>query len=133
MRNLVLVLGLLLPVISSCQEQPLSNRKTATYYRDKSTSQFVAGGILLGAGTVLFLVGNNMQRHATGFDFSGTGVAGVGLLAAGGSVPLLIAAFHNRNKSRQLAVQFKFETNLSSTVFDQVLAAFPAVNLHVRL
>lgn len=101
-------------------------------YLSKSTDQLIGASILLGAGTVLFFVGKNTQNHATGFDFSGGIIATVGVLAAGGSIPLFIGAVYNHQKGKKLSVSIKPENALSLKQLKVYCRSFPALSVKIN-
>ena len=117
---------------------------TETDYYKKSKKQKTAAWILLGSGVALFtggLIAHSIYIRPRA-DYpsaelteitTGEIVATVGVLTAGGSIPLFIASSKNKKKAKVASVFIDIETAqvLQGTVFSN--QSFPAVGVKIHL
>lgn len=119
---------------------------TQTDYLKKSKTQKTVAWIFLGSGAAIFAGGliahYNQLNNPDDFDKAlnatfvtdeGTGVAALGLLVAGGSIPLFIVSSKNKKKAQAASVFINVERArvLQGTVFNNQL--FPAVGVKIHL
>jgi len=116
------------------------NWKESDYYK-KSKNQKTVAWILLGSGVALVTGGliahynyiNNQDDPFAELTETTTGevVAGIGLLVAGGSIPLFIASSKNKKKAKATSVFIDMEKArvLQGTVFSY--HAFPALGVRI--
>ena len=129
---LIMVLGITVNVFSQ-QIKSAKKQLSATEYFSKSNDQLVLGNILLTGGITLIFVGSNMQKDATGFDFSGSLVAALGVVAVGGSIPLFIGAIHNHKRGKDLSANIKLENSVSLQQLKISCHSFPALSVKINL
>jgi len=129
---LIMVLGITVNVFSQ-QIKSAKKQLSSKEYFSKSNDQLVLGNILLTGGITLIFVGSNMQKDATGFDFSGSLVAALGVVAVGGSIPLFIGAIHNHKRGKDLSANIKLENSVSLQQLKISCHSFPALSVKVNL
>jgi len=129
---LIMVLGITVNVFSQ-QIKSAKKQLSSKEYFSKSNDQLVLGNILLTGGITLIFVGSNMQKDATGFDFSGSLVAALGVVAVGGSIPLFIGAIHNHKRRKDLSANIKLENSVSLQQLKISCHSFPALSVKVNL
>jgi len=129
---LIMVLGITANVFSQ-QIKSAKKQLSATEYFSKSNDQLVLGNILLTGGITLIFVGSNMQKNATGLDFSGSLVAALGVVAVGGSIPLFIGAIHNHKRGKDLSANIKLENSVSLQQLKISCHSFPALSVKINL
>ena len=145
-KMIILTMLLAFAAASFCQQITPKQDWTETDYYKKSKKQKTTAWILLGSGVALFAGGliahynhvNNPDdfEDAVVSSFGGddaTGVAALGLLVAGGSIPLFIASSKNKKKAKAASVfiDIKKAPVLQGAVFSNQL--FPAVGVSIRL
>ncbi len=127
---------MLICLAQACFSQQLPTLKkhlSPQEYRKKSTDQVVLGSILLAAGTGLAFAGANVDKNATGFDFSGIILEAFGIAAAGGSIPLFISAANNHRKGKAIAISMKPENALTLQRSKFSGQAYPALSIKINL
>lgn len=125
------------------QTTPKQDWKETDYYK-KSKKQKTTAWILLGSGVALFTGGliahynyvNNPDHLLETLSFkvtTGEVVATVGVLIAGGSIPLFIASSKNKKKAKAASVFIDMEKAqvLQGAVFSN--QSFPAVGVRIGL
>ena len=130
--SLLMLLGVAANVFSQ-QVNPGKKQISSKEYLVKSGDQFVLGSILLAGGTGLILVGSNVEKNATGFDFSGTFMKAFGIVAIGGSIPLFISAIHNHKKGKEISAAIKLENSLSLQQLKISCYSFPVLSVKINL
>jgi len=130
--SLIMVLGITANVFSQ-QIKPAKKQLSSKEYFSKSNDQLVLGNILLAGGITLIFAGSNMEKNATGFDFSGLFVAALGVVAVGGSIPLFISAIHNHKRGRDLSANIKLENSVSLHLLKISYHSFPALSVKINL
>ncbi len=119
---------------SFSQEIPPSKKHLSPQeYRKKSGDQVILGSILLAGGTTLAIVGANTQKNATGFDFSGSLTEALGIVVAGGSIPLFISAASNHAKGKAIAITMKPEKALALQRLTFSHHSYPALSIRINL
>jgi len=129
---LIMVLGITANVFSQ-QIKSAKKQLSATEYFSKSNDQLVIGNILLAGGITLIFAGSNMQKNATGLDFSGSLVAALGVVAVGGSIPLFIGAIHYHKKGKDLSANIKLENSVCLQQLKVSYHSFPALSIKINL
>lgn len=113
--------------------RPSSPVTPANEYRQKMVDHIVFGSLALAGGTILYFTGKNTQEKATGFDFTGTGIATVGILIAAASVPLFIGAGHFHRKLKNVSAGLSIDKTSSLQQWSVCQQYFPAVTIKIRL
>ncbi|MEO5684557.1 MAG: hypothetical protein ABIQ88_18090 [Chitinophagaceae bacterium] len=133
-KSLQLIMLICLAQAAFTQQIPATKKHlSAQAYRQQSGDQIVLGSILLAGGTALAFAGANMQNNATGFDFTGSGIELLGIMAAGGSIPLFISAVNNHAKGKAIAVSMKPENVLALDRFRFSAHSYPALSIKINL
>ena len=128
----ILILLVLSVTAFSQQIKPIKKPLSINDYRSKSNDQLVLGSLLLGLGTALMLLSAN-QNEATLDNLLGRAeVRAIGVVIAGGSIPLFISAIHNHKKSKSILASIKFENSASLQQFNVACHSFPAVSLKIK-
>ena len=130
--SLIMLLSVAAKVFSQ-QINPPKKQLSPKEYRSKSTDQAILGSILLAGGTGLIFAGLNVQKNATGFDFSGDLMEAFGIVAVGGSIPLFIGAVHNHKKGKDISASMKLENSLSLQLLKVSSTLFPALSVKINL
>jgi len=130
--SLIMVLGITANVFSQ-QIESAKKQLSSKEYFSKSNEELVLGNILLAGGITLIFAGSNMQKDATGIDFSGPVVAALGVVAVGGSIPLFINAIHNHKRGKDLSASIKLEHSVSLQQLKISCQSFPALSVKINL
>jgi hypothetical protein len=136
MKKLIAFALLFLIIITSFSQQPNSTQPlTHDDYLKKSKNQKSAAWALLGGGVALmgigYLVGDQKESS---FDDAATGavMAGVGILAAIGSIPLFIASGKNKRKAMSISTSFDMQRNLFQKGTALSFRSHPALSLKLN-
>lgn len=105
----------------------------ANEYRQKMTDHLVFGSLALAGGTILYFTGKNAQEKATGFDFTGSGIAAVGIVIAAGSIPLFIGAGHYHRKLKSVSAGMRIENASGLRQLAVFRQSFPALAIRIGL
>jgi len=127
-----MLLGVTANVFSQ-QIKPAKKQLSSKEYLSKSSDQLVLGGILLAGGTALIFVGSNLEKNATGLDFTGPFAEALGVVTIGGSIPLFISAIHNHKRGKDISANIKLENSVSLQQLKVSCHSFPALSVKINL
>jgi ABC-type siderophore export system fused ATPase/permease subunit len=132
---MIFSLLLTLSVSSFSQDVNTSQPVTSTDFLQKSKDQNTAAWVLLGLGSVTFIIitasttnSNNTLGYSLNVLFIGGGVAS---LLVYGSIPLFFAA--HKNKKKAMSLSFKNETAPQIQKSSFVYKSVPSLTLKINL
>lgn len=144
MKKLMIAI-LLIMICTSVFSQQTQNTNPLTKqdYLQKSKNQKIAAWALLGGGAALtagglIWFGNEFEINLYEEDDSGDSgeggiiLAGIGVAAMGGSIPLFVASVRNKNKAMKMNANIKMEKAGTFNQTGFVSRPYPAVSFRLN-